>query len=164
MIENCEQDDDDDDKNFKFLNIDKIKCIRSKELNASYKVSYDYSIECAIELIEVWHFCLLIHNFGDARIKITTKRALATKLPKARYNYREETTPLHGKPAQNSNHTKEPATAHCNGNKPPLSIHSLQALYRLLAPHTSPLLNVHIPLHSALPGASTNLDGSMAIP
>ena len=53
MIESCEQDDDDDDENFKFLNIDKIKCIRFKEFNASYKVSYDYSIECAIELIEM---------------------------------------------------------------------------------------------------------------
>ena len=53
MIENCEQDDDDDDKNFKFLNIDKIKSIRFKKLNVSYKVSYDYSIECAIELIEM---------------------------------------------------------------------------------------------------------------
>ena len=53
MIESCEQNDDNDDKNFKFLNIDKIKYIRFKKLNASYKISYDYSIECAIELIEM---------------------------------------------------------------------------------------------------------------
>ena len=85
MIENCEQNDNDDDKNFKFLNIDKIKCIRFKKFNALYKVSYDYSFECAFELIEMWHFCLLIHNFDGARTKIAAKRALATELPKARY-------------------------------------------------------------------------------
>ena len=163
MIENCEQDDDDDDKNFKFLNIDKIKCIRFKELNALYKVSYDYSIECAIELIEMWYFCLLIHNFDDARIKITTKRAFVTKLSKTRYNYKEEITSLHDKLAQNFNHTKEFAIVHCNDNKFSLFIHSFQVLYKLLALHISSLLNVHISLHFALLETFTNLDDSIAI-
>ncbi len=51
----------------------------------------------------------------------------------------------------------------CSNLQTHLHFCSFQALYWLLAPHTSPFLSKHCPLHSLL-GASTYRDGSTAMP
>lgn len=54
-------------------------------------------------------------------------------------------------------------TEACSNLQTHLHFCSFQALYWLLAPHTSPFLSKHCPLHSLL-GASTYRDGSTAMP